>query len=197
MYYTHIDRLHMHLDWLKEKMKLEINAKSSSKRKVQRGNVYICNLGRGIGSEQEKERPCVVIQNQDGNDMSPNTIVAPITHTKSKVNVVIPIETQYDANGNILLDGNVLLGNIVTVSKSRLGNEITELKPDEMKLIDDTILTTFGIEWKNDIINNLKKRVVDKDNFINTLKKEKRELNEKIKELESIINSKKEQNNKA
>ncbi len=91
MYYAHIDRINMHLDWLKEKLALELNVKNASKRKVRRGSVYICKFGRNIGSEQEKERPCVVIQEQDANDTSPNTIVAPISHTKSKLKVIIPI----------------------------------------------------------------------------------------------------------
>lgn len=99
----------------------------------------------------------MVIQEQDANDTSPNTIVAPISHTKSKLKVIIPIKTQYDENGNILLDGNVLLGNIVTISKVRLGDYITDLFPDEMENVDKAIMVSLGIEHKNIELNSIKK----------------------------------------
>ncbi|OPY61136.1 MAG: mRNA interferase MazF [Pelotomaculum sp. PtaU1.Bin065] len=187
MYYTHIDRVHMHLEWMKEKLQIELNVKNAKKRKVERGSVYVCKFGRGIGSEQEKERPCVVIQNQNGNDKSPNTIVAPITHTNSKLDVVILIKTQYDSMGNILLNGNVLLGNIVTISKARLGSFITELPKDEMDKIDNAIMISMGINWKNIKIISLEKRLNDTDNFIKTLKQEKQDLNDQLHKLQESI----------
>ena len=34
-----------------------------SKRQIQQGQIYICELGENIGSEQSGERPCLIIQN--------------------------------------------------------------------------------------------------------------------------------------
>lgn len=102
---VNLDRVHTYLDWLKTKIFLDNQATNASKRIVKRGNVYRCYLGRGIGSEEEKERPCVVLQRFDGNVNSPNTIVAPITHTSSTLDIVIPINTRYNPDGTVLLDG--------------------------------------------------------------------------------------------
>ncbi len=52
-------------------------------RRVKRGEVYRCNLGDAVGSEQGGIRPVIVIQNDKGNKYSPTTIVIPFT-TKYK-----------------------------------------------------------------------------------------------------------------
>ena len=51
------------LDWIKIKIFLDSNFSNAMKRVVRRCEVYKCNFGIGIGSEIQKERPCVVVQN--------------------------------------------------------------------------------------------------------------------------------------
>lgn len=50
------------IDWLKDMLYLDTKAISAKSRKVYRGQVYRCKLGVGIGSEESKERPCVILQ---------------------------------------------------------------------------------------------------------------------------------------
>lgn len=160
-FYMKIDRIQLYLDWMKEKVELHLKADECINRPIKRGEVYFCNLGRGIGSEQEKSRPCVILQIQSRNDKSPNTIVAPITHTESTLDVVVPINTQYDDNGNIILDGHALLGNIVTVSKARLGRYITKIEEPEMNKIDTALAISIGIQERFDKIENQLKDKLD------------------------------------
>jgi len=181
-----LDRVQFYLDWLKTKIFLDHQANNASRRKVIRGNVYRCYLGRGVGSEEEKERPCVVLQQFDGNMNSPNTIVAPITHSSSTLDVVVPINTRYNQDGSILLDGNVLLGNIVTVSKARLGNYVDSLTTSEMKLVDIAMAKSLGI-WRNWV--TLENIIKDKDIYIGKLIAQRENLKRQIDEL---INSKQE-----
>jgi mRNA interferase MazF len=101
-------------------------------------------------------------------------IVAPITHTKSRLPVVIPITEQYDNSGNTILDGNVLLGNIVCVSKARLGDFITKLPPKEMEKVDEAIAIAVDIKRYHDKLKNV---LSDKLDYID-------KLNNKIKSLE-------------
>ena len=42
------------------------------------GDVVQVDLGESIGSVQSEERPCIVIQNDFGNQYSPTTIVIPL-----------------------------------------------------------------------------------------------------------------------
>ena len=134
-----------YLDWLKEKLYLNAKAPSAQKRVVSRGQVYRCKFGVGIGSEECKERPCVILQYNSANKTSPNTLVAPITHTSSKLPIVIPIADKFDASGKLILDGNVLLGNITCISKSRLGDYVTDLTTGEMKEVDNAISLSLDI----------------------------------------------------
>lgn len=97
-----LSKTQQYLDWLKTKLFLDSNAESAKKRVVKRGEVYKCNLGIGIGSEESKERPCVVLQRDKANLESPNTIVAPITHTSSTLPVVIPISPKYNNSGDVV-----------------------------------------------------------------------------------------------
>ena len=92
---------------------LDTTVTSAQKRIVFRGQVYFCELGEGVGSEETKERPCIIIQNNLGNKNSGNIIVAPITNggILSNISVCIPnnkykytdkMGTQLYLSGNIL-----------------------------------------------------------------------------------------------
>ena len=122
-----LTKTQQYLEWLKNKLYLNAIAPSAKNRIIYRGQVYRCNLGIGVGSEECKERPCVILQYNSANKTSPNTLVAPITHTSSTLPIVVPITAQTDTSGKLILDGNVLLGNITCVSKARLGDYITDL----------------------------------------------------------------------
>ncbi|NLM76137.1 MAG: type II toxin-antitoxin system PemK/MazF family toxin [Clostridiaceae bacterium] len=172
----------MYLEWLKTKLFLDYNAHSARRRVVKRGEVYWCKLGQNIGSEECKERPCVVLQYDAGNVTSPNTIVAPITHSSSTLPVVIQISDKYDLAGNVILSGNVLLGNIVCVSKARLGDYITNLTPDEMKRVDEGIAISLDIKRHYDKLRNMYN---DKLQYIEKLKSKISGLEEKLRKEET------------
>jgi len=188
-----IQNAKQYLQWIYETVRLDSLANSARNRKVYRGQVYWCCFGTNIGSEQSDKRPCVIIQNDKGNLSSPNTIVAPITHTNSKLDIVVPISDKYDASGKLILDGHVLLGNILTVSKSRLETYITDLDKNEMKNVNEAISKSIGIffliqQLEKQIggqqrhIDNLERDIKDKVNLLITSEK-------RIKDLEIEINT--------
>ncbi|MBP2026717.1 mRNA interferase MazF [Acetoanaerobium pronyense] len=166
-----------YLDWMKNKLFIDSNAMKAKGRIVKRGEVYRCNLGMGVGSEECKERPCVILQYDAGNTRSPNTIVAPITHSISTLPIVVPIANQTNAAGDLILDGNVLLGNIVCVSKARLGDYITTLPTNEMKAVDEALAISLDVKRHYDKLMNIHN---DKLDYIE-------KLNNKVEELKSEI----------
>ena len=180
-----LSRTQQYLEWLKNKLYLDSNAQNAKKRIVKRGEVYSCFLGQGIGSEECKERPCLIIQNDAANVKSPNVIVAPITHTTSDLDVVVPIANQLNELGEIILNGNVLLGNIVCVSKARLGNYISKLPPGEMWKVDEAISISIDIKRHYDKLTSIHK---DKLEYIDKLK-------EKVRGLEAENNTYREEKN--
>lgn len=162
-----LTKTQQHLEWLKDKLYLNAIAPSAKNRIIYRGQVYRCNLGIGIGSEECKERPCVILQYNSANRTSPNTLVAPITHTTSTLPIVVPIANKTDSSGKVILDGNVLLGNITCVSKARLGDYITDLTADEIKAVDKAISLSLDT---NHYYQTLQNMFNDKLQYIEKLK---------------------------
>lgn len=163
-----LNKTQQYIEWFKNKLYLNAISPSAQSRIVYRGQVYRCNLGVGIGSEECKERPCVILQYNSANRTSPNTLVAPITHTTSKLPIVVPIADKKDSFGKLILDGNVLLGNITCVSKARLGDYITDLTVDEMKSVDKAISVSLDINHHYQTLQNMYN---DKLQYIEKLKK--------------------------
>lgn len=155
------------LEWIKTKIFLDAISNNSIKRVVKRGEVYKCNLGVGIGSEMQKERPCVIIQNDNRNLKSGNTIVIPISHTNKEISCIIPIETRKDNENNTILDGYVNVSNLICISKARLSSYITTLSKAEMKKIDMEILKTLDLIG---FYNKFEKQLKDKELYIDKLK---------------------------
>lgn len=179
-----LTRTQQYLEWLKDKLYLNAISSSAQRRTVFRGQVYKCKLGTGIGSEECKERPCVILQYNSANKTSPNTIVAPITHTASTVPVVVPIKDKLDTQGKVILDGNVLLGNIVCVSKARLGDYIADLSTSEMNDIDKAIAISLGVKRHFDSLQN---EYNDKLQYIEKLKVQRMEAQNELAKYKSIL----------
>lgn len=156
-----------YLEWLKEKLRLNNVAERAKNRIVKRGEVYECNFGIGIGSEERKKRPCVILQNDIANQNSGNVLVAPISHSFCSTPVVIPIKAKTDADGTVVLDGNVLVGNMTCVSKARLDKYISKLSKQELDAVDQAIIVQAGLLDKFKSLNNI---IADKENYIRKLK---------------------------
>ena len=86
-----------------------------------RGDMYYADLGHGIGSEQEGYRPVVIIQNDVGNKHSPTVIIASIT-SKKDAKPKLPTHYYIDAENGLELPSIVLLEQLRTVDKRRLGD---------------------------------------------------------------------------
>lgn len=100
---------------------------------IKRGQVYRCNFSCGIGSEMQKERPALIIQNNVANSRSGNTIVIPINHDNSTLPYVANITPQIDSIGTTILDGQANTSNIMCVSKARLKDYICSLPMTDIK----------------------------------------------------------------
>ena len=136
-----ISRAKEYVNWIARKVVLNHLATNAQSRQVRRGEVYWCEFGLNIGSEMSKDspRPAIIIQNNQGNSKSSNTIVVPVTHDSGSGPYLVPIQTQYNADGSILLDGKANTSNMICVSKARLLNYITKISSSDMKQIDKSI----------------------------------------------------------
>ena len=101
------------------------------------------NLLPSIGSEQQGTRPALIIQNDVGNEHSNTVIVAMITGKAKK-----PLPTHVTINNTecgLPENSVVMLEQIQTLDKQRLGTFIGCVSADVMNKIDKAALCSLGI----------------------------------------------------
>lgn len=110
-----------------------------------RGDVFLADLGDGIGSEQIGKRPVLIIQNNIGNRYSPTVIIASIT---SKVGVKAKLPTHYYINTESGLEAPsvVLLEQIRTIDKKRLDSYIGHLNDEYLIEINNALAISIGLD---------------------------------------------------
>ena len=116
---------------------------------IKRGDIYYADLSPIIGSEQGGVRPVLILQNDKFIEASPTTIVAAITSklTKAKMQTHVTITAK-----GLPMESVVLLEQIRTVDKSRLGEYIGHLDQIAMEGVDRAIVLSFGIKYLEELL---------------------------------------------
>ena len=110
---------------------------------ILRGDLFYADLSPVVGSEQGGTRPALIIQNDVGNKFSPTVIVAAITSQVDKAS----LPTHISVNCKQLAKNSiVLLEQIRTIDKSRLGKYIGRLDEKYMKEIDQALAISTGLK---------------------------------------------------
>ena len=115
---------------------------------IKRGEIYYANLCPIVGSEQGGVRPVVILQNDKGNLHSSTTIVAAITGELDKPNLPTHVIFKSDS---MKKESLVLLEQIRTIDKSRLGKFVGTMDAKTMKRVDKAILISFGLGYLEDL----------------------------------------------
>ena len=102
-------------------------------KEIKRGEIYSADFGVGFGSEQGGVRPVLILQNNTGNKHSPTTIVAAITGRKTKA--ALPTHVAIITSG-LKTESTVLLEQIRTIDKARLGEYIGRLDSKTLATVD-------------------------------------------------------------
>lgn len=140
---------------------------------VSRGEIWNCELGVNVGSEQSQDRPVLIIQNDENNKISPNTIIVPLTRAVHRLDrtltespnfvfdesvaislkanlrktevLILPGEAKED-DGSILPEPSIVMcQNIKEISKSRLKNKITSVNDEKWVNINKALAETLGL----------------------------------------------------
>lgn len=95
------------------------------------------------GSEQGGNRPAVIVSNDINNQHSPVVVVAAMTTNEAAgrypQNVLIP------DGGPLGRAGVILGGQLLTISKERLGDRRTELSPELVQQLNFALRVSLGI----------------------------------------------------
>lgn len=129
---------------------------------MKKGEIYYANLLPSIGSEQQGTRPALIIQNDVGNEHSNTVIVAMITGKAKK-----PLPTHVSINNTecgLPENSVVMLEQIQTLDKQRLGTFIGRVSADVMNRIDKAALCSLGITSAASMFfrNEIHKRIFQK-----------------------------------
>jgi mRNA interferase MazF len=109
-----------------------------------RGEIWLVNFDPSIGSEIQRTRPALVIQNDVGNRASPVTIVAAITTTLKRI---YPFQVHLPAGeGGLHEDSVVTLNHIRSIDRRRLVQRLGKVPPTTMRAVEQAILVSFGIK---------------------------------------------------
>lgn len=110
----------------------------------QRGAVYLLDFDPATGHEMAGLHPCLVVQNDVGNQHSALTIVVAITSNLRvaalPVGVLIPA-----GEGGLTRDSVAHCGHLYTVDKGRLGRQLGTLPPDRMAEVDQALKVSLGL----------------------------------------------------
>ncbi len=111
---------------------------------IRRGDLFYADLNPVRGSEQAGHRPVLVIQNDVSNQYASTTIVAPLTTTLFSRRYPTHIPLQKGTSG-LRTDSTVLLSQIRTIDKSRLGRKIGHLSVPLMEHVNAAIRTSLAL----------------------------------------------------
>lgn len=111
---------------------------------VRRGDVFLVNLEPVVGSEQGKTRPCLVIQNDEGNKFSPTIIIAPTTTKFFTKEFPTNVEITSEESG-LDFNSTVLLNQLRTIDKLRLIKKLCHLNPAIMYKVDLAIKASLDL----------------------------------------------------
>jgi mRNA interferase MazF len=109
-----------------------------------RGEVFALDFAPSTGHEMTGVHPCVVVQNDVGNQHSGLTIVVAVS---SNLRVArLPIGVLVKAGtGGLVADSVVNCGHVYTIDKGRLHKRIGQMPPDVMALIDQALKRSLSL----------------------------------------------------
>ncbi|MDO4340735.1 MAG: type II toxin-antitoxin system PemK/MazF family toxin [Eubacteriales bacterium] len=132
-----------------------------------RGDMYFADLGQCIGSEQEGNRPVVIIQNDVGNRHSPTVIVAAVT-TQKENKRKLPTHYYIGPENGLGRPSIVLLEQLRTIDKKRLGRYVGRLNKKQLAELDDALAISLSLEQHDPDALVMSLCGVCADNFRNT-----------------------------
>ena len=108
-----------------------------------RGDIVIVNLNPKKGHEVGKIRPAVIISGNEENGVLDTVVLLPLS--TSIVADMEPYRIKISKRDNLKQDSDILINQIRTLSKQRIGQKIAKLTDEEYSLVIDFLCKNFMI----------------------------------------------------
>lgn len=106
---------------------------------MKRGDVWWVEFDPALGTEIRKTRPAIIISNNSANRHLARVVVIPVTSN---------IDHQYPGEAIITIKdtlGKAMVDQIMAADKIRLKSQLATLSKSDMKIVENAILTHFGM----------------------------------------------------
>lgn len=111
---------------------------------ISRGDIVLCDLNPVLGTEQAGIRPCVVLQVDRANAVSPHTIIAPFTSRIRRA--LLPSHVFVGAGtGGLSQDSVLLCEQIRVIDKKRVIKAIGHLDTGYMEEVRGALCAILGL----------------------------------------------------
>ncbi|MDO8453349.1 MAG: type II toxin-antitoxin system PemK/MazF family toxin [Sulfurimonas sp.] len=108
---------------------------------LSRGDIVTVNLNPKKGDEVGKIRPAVIISGDDENSILDTVILLPLS--TDLIDNMLPYRMRIAKRENLKEDSDILINQIRTLSKQRIGEKIAKLSDDEYDLITKSLCKNF------------------------------------------------------
>lgn len=109
-----------------------------------RGDVVLCDLNPIVGTEQSGIRPCVVLQIDRANAVSPHTIIAPFT-TRIRRTMLASHVLIEAGIGGLSQDSVLLCEQVRVIDKRRIVKVLGRLEEGYMEEIGKALSAILGL----------------------------------------------------
>jgi mRNA interferase MazF len=106
-----------------------------------KGDIVIVNLNPKKGHEVGKIRPAVIISNDDENDILDTVILMPLS--TDLIEDMEPYRMRISKRDNLKQDSDIIINQIRSLSKQRIGEKIAKLTNDEYTLVIASLCKNF------------------------------------------------------
>ena len=108
---------------------------------LSRGNIVGINLNPKKGDEVGKTRPCIIISDNESNQILDTIIVVPLS--TQLIDDMLPFRLRLTKRDNLDKDSDILLNHIRTISNKRVTSFIGKITDNEYKLIIANLCNNF------------------------------------------------------
>jgi len=110
-----------------------------------RGDVVVVDLDPTRGAEKKKTRPCLIVQNDIGNELSPLTIIVVITSQKD-IDQEYPTDVWVEKGaGGLDRPSIAQCDQIRTIDKTRIIKKLGRLGPGLMDKVDRALKISLDL----------------------------------------------------
>ena len=114
---------------------------------MKRGDIVMVDLRGSEGNEKLGTRPCIVVQNDVGNSVSPLTIVVPLTDARQDKRLPVQVGVlTADLPFSGSKDSVVECGHIRTIDKSRISASLGCVSSVVLARIDSALRVSLSLE---------------------------------------------------